>query len=93
MSMYENATRAMREPCRHCGQDHDEMQCAKPQHNETELFDAVYDYSTYHMDEHEETPSTRQALEQVLNREISDVEHESLKEIAQEAITDAQRDR
>lgn len=94
MTMYENATAAMREPCKHCGEDHDEMQCVRPQHDETELFDAVYDYSVHHMANNDgDSPTTRQALEKVLDREINDTEHDSLKEIAQNAIRDAERDR
>lgn len=93
MQMYENATTATREPCKHCGQNHDEMQCALPQHDETELFDAVYDYSTHHLEKHGHTPTTREAIEKVLGREVSDTEHESLEEIAQNAIRDAERDK
>lgn len=93
MQMYEDTTTNMREPCKHCGsENHDPIECVRPQHDDTDLFDACYDYATYRIENGDGAPTVKECLEAVLDRKVDATEVESLQEIVEDAIVDAERD-
>lgn len=92
MQMYEDGTSTIREPCTHCNSNHDPVECVRPQHDETDLFDACYEYATYRIDNGDPVPTPRETLEAVLDRKVDEIEVESLGDIAEDALVDAERD-
>lgn len=91
--MQQHPTKAVREPCDFCSGSHDEMECFRNQIDEEKLFEALYEITSEYREQKEVYPSPTEIIQAYFDQDLKSREIESVMEIAEDAITDAKRDR
>lgn len=89
----QHPTKAVREPCDFCNGDHDEMECFRNQIDEEIVFESLYEIASEYRERKEVYPTPTEIIEAYFDKDLKSREIESVMQIAEDAITDAKRDR